>query len=132
VALLVARGMSNREIARLRAPVLSNTDLRWSCTVCADRDIRAATSRVSAPVARWWSSSVSRALSPVHRANNVSRSGELDSSMVTAMSRWSRAASPSSRAARRVSQRLAARWTRAHGAAASIPVSTASNWAATL
>ena len=29
---------------RLRVPVFANTDLRWSCTVCADRYIRSATS----------------------------------------------------------------------------------------
>src|SRR5262249_52044295 len=47
-------------VRRLRVPVLANTDFRWSCTVCSDRCSVAATSRVSAPVARCPSRSRSR------------------------------------------------------------------------
>ena len=51
-------------VRRLRVPVLAKIDLRWSWIVFWERNIRWATSRVSAPVARWPTSSASRALSP--------------------------------------------------------------------
>jgi hypothetical protein len=41
-----------RRTRRLAAPVLAKIDLRWSCTVCSDRNIRRAISRVSQPPAR--------------------------------------------------------------------------------
>ena len=94
-----------KSVRRLCTEVLAKIDLRWSWTVCCDRNIKRASSEVSIPRIRWLRSSRSRLVRPWAAANSPARSaGEL-SSKVTAMSRASGGRESSIRAARRVSQR---------------------------
>src|SRR5919198_547248 len=69
---------------RLRTPTLSNTDFRWSWTVCSEMCSWAASADVERPRVTCRTSSASRAVSSCVRARSGSTSGAGASSIVTA------------------------------------------------